>query len=70
MVRHGNAESLSGIDVSSRVVVTLGVLHLSAFLCRCAEEEQSGAKSTEKLLLCIAEETRLHCAVSLRARSN
>lgn len=55
MVRHRHTESLSGIDVSSRVVVTLGVFHMSAFLCRCdcgeEEEGESGAERAEKLLL-------------------
>lgn len=53
MVGHRHAESLSRIDVSSRVVVTLGVLHISAFLCRRGEEEEeeSAAERTEKILL-------------------
>lgn len=71
MVGHGHTESLSGIDVSSRVTLTLGVFHLSAFLCRRdrGEEEQSGAQSTEKLLH-ISVENRLHCYVPLTARSH
>lgn len=71
MVGHGHTESLSGIDVSSRVTLTLGVFHLSAFLCRRdrGEEEQSGAQSTEKLLP-ISVESRLHCYVPLTARSH
>lgn len=43
MVRHRHPESLSGIDVSSRVVVTVGVLLLGAFLrggARTEEEEE------------------------------
>lgn len=56
MVRHRHTESLPGIDVSSRVVVTLGVFRMSAFLRRCdcgegEEEEESGTERAEKLLL-------------------
>lgn len=53
MVRHRHPGSLSRIDVSSRVVVTLGIFHIVAFLCRCdsGEEEESCAKRAEKLLL-------------------
>lgn len=68
MVRHRYAESLSRIDVSSRVVVTLGGFYISAFLCRCCEEEEeSGAERTEKLLLYISVQEKLHCIVPLRA---
>lgn len=53
MVRHRDPESLSRIDVSSRVVVTLRVFLLSAFLSRrdCGEEEESCTERMEKLLL-------------------
>lgn len=40
MVGHGHPGSLPGIDVSSRVVVTLGVLRVSAVLRRCGAEEE------------------------------
>lgn len=43
MVRHRHPESLSGVNVSSRVVVTVGVLLLGAFLgggARTEEEEE------------------------------
>lgn len=52
MVRHGHSESLSGIDVSSRVVVTLGVFLLSRRDRGGGEEEkESGAERPEMLLL-------------------
>lgn len=72
MVRHRHPESLSRIYVSSRVVVTLGVFLLSAFLSRrdCGEEEEEGdVERAEKLLLWISGEDKLHYAVALRART-
>lgn len=71
MVRHRHPGSLPRIDVSSRVVVTLGVFLLSAFLSRrgCGEEEESGVERADKLLLQIGVEDRLHCAVPLGART-
>lgn len=71
MVRHGHTESLPGIDVSSRVVVTLGVFR--TFFCRCdrgGEEEEGQERGAQMLLLL---QTRvgkkLHCVVPVRARS-
>lgn len=71
MVRHGHPESLSRIDVSSRVVVTLGVFLLSEFLNRrdCGEEEEGDVKRAENLLFWISGEVKLHCAVALGART-
>lgn len=71
MVRYRHPESLPRIDVSSRVVVTLGVFLLSAFLSRrsCGEEEESGVERADELLLQISVEDRLHCAVPLSART-
>ncbi len=69
MVGHGHPESLSRIDVSSRVVVTLGVFDVSAFFCRCEEEEEGAAKHAEKLLLQVSVGEKLHYAVALSARS-
>ena len=53
MVGHGHTESLPGIDVSSRVVVTLGVFRVGAFLCRrdCGGgEEEEEDRGAQKLL--------------------
>lgn len=74
MVGHRHPESLARIDVSSRVVVTLGVFR--SFLCRCVcaeeeeEEEGEGESAAEKLLLDFGAEEKLHCALALRARSH
>lgn len=69
MVRDGNTESLSGINVSSCVVVTLGVFRLLLRGGEGGEEEQSGSKSTQQLLLYVSVGTSLHCSVSMEARS-
>lgn len=49
MVRHRHPESLSGVNVSSRVVVTVGVLLLGAVLGGGArtEEEEEEKKRTD-----------------------
>lgn len=74
MVGHGHAESLPGIDVSSRVVVALGVSHIGAVLCRCdsgeEQEEDRAAKRTDKLLPRTTVGEKLHCADPVRARSH
>ena len=64
MVGHGHTESLPGIDVSSRVVVTLRVFHVRAFLCRCdcGEDEESGAQRPENLRLSVGVREKVHCA--------
>lgn len=53
MVGHRHTGSLSRVDVSSGVVMALGVLHICAFLCAtdAGEEQQGAAKCAEKLLL-------------------
>lgn len=69
MVRDGHTESLSWINVSSCVVVTLGVFRLLLRGGDGAEEEQSDAKSTQQLLLYVSVSTSLHCSVSMEART-
>lgn len=73
MVGHGHSGSLPGVDVSSRVVVTLSNLLLSAFLCGREigeeEEEERGAQRPQNLLLQVRVEEKLHCAVALGART-
>lgn len=49
VVGHGHTESLAGINVSTCVVVTVGVFRIRAFLCRCdsGEEEEDSAERTK-----------------------
>lgn len=69
MVRNGHAESLSGINVSSCVVVALGVFLLFLRRCDGAEEQQSDAKTTQQLHLYVKAATSHHFSVSMGARS-
>lgn len=62
MVGHRHSESLPGIDVSPRVVVTLGVLVL--LRGRAAEEQQGAAERAERVLLRAAEDVHRVAAVS------
>lgn len=70
MIRHGHSESFSGIDVSSRVVVTLGVFVRGSFCCRpgWAGEEDHESSAVEKLLLRTNARGKLHC-VAGKART-
>lgn len=70
MVRHWHPESLSGVDVSPRVVVALGVLLFGGGGRIEEEKKRSHSEHTEKPLLLVRVEDWLHWAVSRRARSH
>lgn len=68
MVRYGDSERLSRVDVSPRIVVALGVSFLGGG-GRIEEEEKRGdPEHTEKPLFLVRVEGGLHWTVSRRAR--
>lgn len=71
MIWYRHSESFSGIDVSSRVVVTLGVFVRRSLFGRraCAGQEDKESSAVEQLLLDINAEGKLHYAVALKTRT-
>lgn len=71
MIRYRNSESFSGIDVSSRVVVTLGVFVRGSVLGRrdCAGEEDKESSAAQLPLPDINARGNVHCAAVLKART-
>lgn len=64
MVGHRNAESLPGVDVSSGVVVALGVFDICVFLCgRDFGDEEDGAQRVQNLPHRVHMEKNFHSAV-------